>query len=131
MPKPKLPDELTILEIAAGATIEVFRNVQVAAIDNAELVESFRSHKELGLDPRREEITHPVLHGAISCWTDPEINRRLARYPALGDHIARLVLKPDEGFTYMDPSQDPNPKHRRIWGDPLQFVAATAEIFRV
>ena len=132
MPRGRLPDEITFLEVCPEACLEAFRTVHVPALDAPTLVESFRSNQARGKAPRLDEIQHPTLHWAISCWTDPAKNRALARmYPSHGSYIARLVLTFGHGFSYMDPSQDTDPDHRRVVGDPLQFVAATVEIFSV
>lgn len=132
MPQIRLPDDITILEVEPELCLVGFRTVHAASVDDSALAESFQSHHAKGEGPRKEEVQHPILHRAISCWRDPEINRQLARmYPDHGDHIAKVILTFGHGFRYMDPAQDRNPQHLRVLGDPLELVRATADVFSV
>lgn len=128
----QLPAKLTFLDIKPEECLVVYRNVYVAALDDPDLPVGFICNQDKGMRPRRQELQHPILHTAVSCYTDPEANRRIAgMHPAIPQHIAQLVLPFGMGFRYMDPTQDFDPTHRRILGHPLEFACAVTDVFSV
>lgn len=119
-------------EIDAAASIEAFRTVRVGEVDDPALRDSFRSHYEEGLEPRFQQTQHAALHYAVSMWRDAAVATAVARrYSKLGTFLARVVLTHGQGFNYLDPSVEPNPKHLTVWGAPDNLARAVVDIARI
>jgi len=58
---------------------------------------------------------------------DAAVDRAL-RYPALGSHIAHVVLQPNNGFHIAETGAR---SHRTVWGRPLQLLACVADILPI
>lgn len=133
MPRqPRIAPRLVLHEVAPEQCIEGFHTVKVATLDDPALPDSFRSHYEEGLKPRYHQTQHAAIHMAVSFWRDEEMCRVLAKsYPQHGSHIARVHLTSGNGFNYLDPSLEMNPRHLTVWGGPGRLAAAVVAIVPV
>jgi hypothetical protein len=121
------PQRVTVLDLTEGLEIEVFRVVRTDSVDDPVLLNCFRSNYELGEEPRKVERTATVIHMGLSTYLDPGIARGTAqRWSALGDYVARVVLRHGLGFNI---AQTGHPQHLTIWGDPVKLCEAVADIF--
>jgi hypothetical protein len=120
------PARLSVLELQPDEdALTVFRIVHAGAND-AQLLDSLRSHYELSQPPRKVERESTVLHMGISVFVDRSSAEGLARrWTKLGDHTARLDLKHGNGFNYADTG---SPGHLTLWGDPVKLREAIADI---
>lgn len=114
--------------------MDVFRLVQVDSKDDVDLVESFRSSRELGRKPRGREVAVPETHESLSVYKQLEQARDLWRViaakhpnPRIGNWVAHVRLPGGEGFAYED--LDEPDGHMEVWGEPVKFVRAVVEIY--
>lgn len=124
------PTELRLIRL--DEELEVFR--LTATDDPADPVfeDSFRSRYELDLPPRRntpEEGHAPLLMG-VSVFRRVEQAmetglRVRARGRNIGDYVARLRLRPDEGFDLADTGSR---GHLTIWCDSVKLAASVVDI---
>lgn len=90
------------------------------------MLESFRSNYERDARPRGLEVESALIHFGLSMFTSFEAAaERATRWPALGTHIAHLVLQPGNGFHIAETGAR---VHRTVWGRPLQILACVAHI---
>ncbi len=117
---------LVVYEIAEGTGLELFRIVRGDYVEQQALVDSFRSHYELGLPPRRAEQRAAVIHMGLSTYRTVSQARGTAiRFPAIGTHLARLQLQPGRGVSFADTG---HPGHVTVWGDPLTLTRSIVDI---
>jgi hypothetical protein len=118
--------QLVVHEIADGITLELFRIVRGDDMEQPGLVESFRSHYELGLPPRRAERRAAVIHMGLSTYrTVSQARGTAARFPRIGTHLARLRLEAGRGLNFADTG---HPGHVTVWGDPLMLASSVVDI---
>ena len=123
--------KLTVYEIPAEVTLEVFRVVKVSSIADPALADSFRSHFELKRPPRKIEATFIVVHMGVSCWRSEEGARKLATsYPTIGAHVARLEIEGGKGFNASS-SVLGGSQHLTVWGDPIKLAAVVTDVVPV
>jgi hypothetical protein len=117
--------ELAISELADGEELRVFRIVRVEDVTAPELVESFRSHAELGLPPRTVEAAHPVIYEGISVFDSLEAATATARkFPRIGRHVAELRITHGLGVRYLRWGAR---GHLTLWGDPIKLSGAVVD----
>lgn len=97
--------------------------------DDPVFVRCFRSHYELGEEPRKVERNSSVMHMGISTYLDEAIARGTAqRWPKLGEWVARLEMQHGNGFNYAHTGP---PGHLTIWGDPVKLSAMVVDVVPV
>lgn len=107
--------------------LHVFRVVRTENRDDPVLVTCLKSNYELSEPPRNVEIDWTIIRMGISVFTSRDSARSLARtWPKLGDHIAKLVLKPGMGINYGYTTRTHH--HLTIWADPVKLLATVADI---
>lgn len=117
-----------MLSVAEGQTLELFRIVKTDQHD-AVLRECFCSSFALDCPPRGWAAQSSVIHMALSMFEAPvQAAATARRFPAIGGFIARVRLTADHGFGVADTGP---PGHVSVWGRPLQFVEAVADISNV
>ena len=90
---------LSVLEIASGPEIAVFRIMRAADIDDPAFLDSFRSHYELSEEPRKVERRWTIMHMGISVYRTSERAIETAlTWPQLGRHVARLRAASRDGL---------------------------------
>lgn len=121
---------LLIHALALDECIEAYRAVFVGEPEHPDLPASFRSHYEMGMDPRREQIDYAVRHTGVSMWRNQDKMVAIARkyWPKLGEFVARVELRHGRGFNYLDPSCERDPEHLTTWGDPEKLAGAVVDI---
>jgi hypothetical protein len=86
----------------------------------------FRSHYELGEEPRRVERSSAVIHMGISAYLNESVAHGTAqRWPKLGDFIAEMRLRPGQGFNF---AHTGHPTHLTMWGDPVKLLEGVVDI---
>jgi hypothetical protein len=79
----------------------------------------WRSHYELGEEPRRFEIRNALTHFGVSMFDRPENARRLAqRWPRLGLFIAEIELGGELGIWFAETG---SVGHFTVWGRPTEL----------
>lgn len=117
---------LSVLEVASGPGLEVFRIVRAGHIANPDFLDSFRSHYELSEEPRRVERRWTIMHMGISVYRTSERAIETAlTWPRLGHYIARLELRPEMGFNY---AHTGHAGHLTLWADPVKLREVTTHI---
>ena len=117
---------VSVAELRPSERVLVYRIVRSEMSGDPGLVDSFRSHYELGQEPRRVERRSAVIHMGISIYLDEGVAHGMARrFPRLGDFVARLVLKSGNGFNY---ARTGHPLHLTVWGDPVKLSSAIVDI---
>lgn len=117
---------LVVYEIDEGTGLELFRIVHGDRGQQPALVDSFRSHYELGLPPRRTERRAAVIHMGLSTYrTVSQARGTAARFPAIGTHLARLRLQAGRGLNF---AATGHPGHVTVWGDPLTPARSVVDI---
>ena len=120
------PTRIVVGEIGVGERLTAWRIVRSDVAGDPVLLNSLRSHYELGEEPRKIERSSTLIHMGISVYVNEGVAHGTAqRFPALGDYIARLVLKPGNGFNFARTGQ---PLHLTVWGDPVKLQTAIADI---
>jgi hypothetical protein len=120
------PPRITVLEVGPGRAVTVFRIVRSDNRDDPVLLNSFRSNYELGDEPRKVERSSAVIHMGISSYVDEGVARGTAqRWPKLGDFVAEVRLRPDQGFNF---AHTGHPLHLTVWGDPVKLKDAVVDI---
>jgi hypothetical protein len=95
-------------------------------VNDPVLLNSLRSHYELGEEPRNVERSSTAIHMGISVYLNEGVAHGTAqRFSKLGDFVARLVLLSDRGFNFARTGQ---PLHLTVWGDPIKLQSAIADI---
>jgi hypothetical protein len=70
-----------------------------------------------------------LIHMGLSTFVRRAQAEAVARqFPALGDHVARVVLRHGFGFAY---ARTGTRGHLTVWGRPLQLVEAVVETTRI
>lgn len=111
------PARIVVQEIEPGRALTVYRIVR--ATDETALLDSFRSHYELGQEPRKVERSSAVIHMGISTYADDGVARGTAqRWERLGDHVAEIRLREGQGFNF---ARTGHPLHLTVWGDPIRL----------
>lgn len=131
--RPPPAKKIAVYTIPLTSTLVAFRIVRVADPADPALVESMRSHFDLGRPPRKTENEFVVLHMGISCWRTEAGARGLATaYPKIGAHIARLELGGGRGFNFNASATDATGgQHLTIWGDPIMLAAQVVDVVPV
>jgi hypothetical protein len=130
---PPLPQdpELEPIELADGEELRVFRIVRTRDMDAAEFVDSFRSHAELGLPPRRgtPAESHPQIHEGVSVFESRQAAIETARrFPRIGSFVAELRIKPDSGIRYLRWGAR---GHLTLWGDAVKLALTAVDTMAV
>jgi hypothetical protein len=128
--------------LAEGETLEVFRVVHRADLNDPELWRDLRSKAQegkplIGSGPEAE-----LDHQGRSVWSNLEqaratvvaIAKRYGLPPnspelRIGRHVAQLMIGPSHGVRYL--RDDKPPGHVTIWGDPAVLAAAVVAIHPV
>jgi hypothetical protein len=106
--------KLVVYEIDGRAELELYRIVRGEDADANEYIDSFRSHYERGAPPRGLEQRSAIIHLGISTYRSPSQAVGTARrFPAIGTHVARLLLPSAKGFNFADTA---HPGHVTVWG---------------
>jgi hypothetical protein len=126
---PPLPPEDNVepIELTEGEELTVFRIVRNADMDAPEFVDSFRSHAELGLPPRRRspEEDHPLLHEGVSVFESRQAAIETARrFPRIGNYVAELRIKPDSEIRYLRWGAR---GHLTLWGDAVKLALTAVD----
>lgn len=120
------PRRITLMEIAPGRSLRVFRIVKSERSDDPSLLASLRSNYELRSRPRRFERRATVIDMGISVYLDLETARAMAtRFRELGDFIARLELPAGRGFNFAHTGQ---PTHVTLWGRPEKLRERVVDV---
>ena len=128
-PPPPLPAELLVHEVPRDEEMTVFRIVTTDDTDSVAFIDSFRSHAELGIPPRRgsPEIAHPAIHRGISVLDRRERAVATAlKWRKLGDFVAAVRLDRVAGATYYIWERPRG--HLTVWGDAVKLARATTDI---
>lgn len=107
--------------------VSVYRIVRSEYRHDPVLLNSLKSHYELGQEPRRVERRSAVLHMGISVFVDDDVARQVAKRfrGKLGEHIAHLELRYGDGFNY---AQTGARNHLTLWGDPVKLHSTIVDI---
>lgn len=109
--------------------LDLFRIVRGAHLGAPGVLEAFRSNYERDAPPRGLEVESALIHLGLSMFiTFDAAAERVVRWPAIGTHVAHLVLMPGNGFHFADTGAA---VHRTVWGRPLQLMACVADILPV
>jgi hypothetical protein len=120
---------LVVRELLPDYELPVFRIVKTDNIDDLELVNSFKSHYEIGRMPRGGAVRPAILHMGISVYLRPEDARETARkWPVIGAFVALLQLTSGQGFNIAETG---HPGHRTVWGDPFKLRNTLVDIVSV
>jgi hypothetical protein len=123
MARTALPRALVIQEIAdESVTRLLFRIVKSDNRDDPLFDQSFRSHYELGLPPRRAEGRSTVVHMGLSMYDSIHQAIATARlWRQIGEWVATVRLGPGHGFNLarIGPAH-----HWTVWGRPEALKAA-------
>lgn len=123
------PPVVSVAELRSSERIVAYRIVRSELSGDPALIDSFRSHYELGQEPRKVERRSTVIHMGISTYLNEEVARGIAqRFPRLGGFVAQLVLRSGNGFNY---AHTGHPLHLTVWGDPIKLINAVVDIARV
>jgi hypothetical protein len=121
--------DLDLLARHVDEPTDLFRIVKGASRGAPGVLESFRSNYERDAPPRGIERESALIHFGLSMFvTFDAAADRADRWPALGTHVARLRLEPDQGFHVAETGAR---VHRTVWGRPLQLLACVADILPV
>ncbi len=92
-------------------------------------VNSFRSHYELGGEPRGVERSSTAVHMGISVYLSQEAAVRTAlKWPKIGEYVAHARLTAGHGFNFAQTGQ---PLRLTLWGDPIKLAGAVADVLAV
>ena len=117
---------LLVYEIDEGTGLELFRIVRGEGGQQPALVDSFRSHYELGLLPLRTERRAAVIHMRLSTYrTESQARGAAVRFPATGTHLARLRLQAGRGLNF---AATGHPGHVTVRVDPLTSAQSVVDI---
>lgn len=120
------PDRITVLEIAPGGELKVFRIVRSENPDDPVFLNSLRSHYELSDEPRKVERRWTVIHMGISVYLSADRATRTALlWPKLGEHVASFQLGPDMGFNY---GHTGHTGHLTLWADPVKLRDSIVDV---
>lgn len=121
------PLRITVLEVPVGrGGINVFRIVRSDNPEDPVLLNSLRSHYELGEEPRKVERTSTLIHMGISAYLQEGVAHGTAqRYPTTGSYVAQLLLRSGNGFNY---AQTGHPLHLTLWADPIKLRESVVDI---
>jgi len=120
------PAVVSVAELRRSERILAYRIVRAGVSGGSALIDSFRSHYELGEEPRKVERRSTVIHMGISIYLDEGVAHRTAqRFPRLGDFVAQLALTASNGFNY---ARTGHPLHLTLWGDPIKLSNAVVDI---
>ena len=125
------PVRLQERQLADGEEFVVYRIVPTDDRDDPAFVDAFRSHRELGLPPRRHspEATTPRIHEGISVFESKQIASEVelalrARGNTLGDFVAEVRLVSGQGFTL---ARWGSRGHLTIFGDAVTLSQAVTD----
>jgi hypothetical protein len=120
------PTTVVVSEIEPGDELIAYRIVRSDIAGDPVLLNSFRSNFELERPPRNRERAWTVIHMGISAYLDEPLARGTAEtWRKLGDYIAELHLRPDQGFNF---ARTGHPGHLTIWADPVKLHEVTVDI---
>lgn len=109
--------------------LDLYRIVKAASVRAPGVLDSLRSNYERDASPRGLEAESALIHFGLSMFvTFQAAGERAVRWPALGTHIAHVVLEPDHGFHVAETGAR---VHRTVWAGPLQLLACVADILPV
>jgi hypothetical protein len=118
------PARISVVEV--DRPMDVFRIVRSDVPEDPVLLNSLRSHYELGEEPRKVERSSTVLHMGISTYFAAGVAHGTAkRFPVIGEFVARLTLRPGQGFGFVHTGHR---LHLTVWGDPIKLHEAVADI---
>lgn len=114
---------LVVQEIADEAAARVlFRIVKSSDPEDELFDQSFRSHYELRLPPRRAEDRSAVIHMGLSMYSSVGFAVATAqRWRRIGEWVASVRLGPGQGFNF---AQTGPTHHWTVWGRPEQLKLA-------
>jgi hypothetical protein len=117
---------IVVHAIEPGRALTVFRIVRSDDLGSALLLDSLRSHYELGRPPRGPELEASVLHMGLSAHTSFADSRATAqRFRKLGSFVAEVRLTSGRGFNYAATGKG---SHLTVWGDPIKLCEAVVAI---
>jgi hypothetical protein len=117
---------IVVKEITGTAALRVYRITKTGDPQDPAFVDSFKSHYELGMPPRRFETRSSVIHMGITTWqTESRAIGTARAFPKIGSFVAEMVLTGNNGFNYAETGP---PGHFTVWGDPLKLAAAVDDI---
>lgn len=121
------PSQIVVNEVPYE--FDVFRIVRSDVLGDPVLLDSLRSHYELGGEPRKVERNWTVLHMGISVYTKQAqaVDTALA-WPRLGDYVAQLTLQPAKGINF---ARSGHSGHLTLWADPVKLLEVVADIAAV
>lgn len=121
---------IVVRELLPSWRTKLFRIVKSGDRGDQAVLDSLRSHYELGTVPRRHGPRSAVLNMAVSMYREREQASKTARnwWPKIGSHVAELELVAGKGFNFADTG---HPGHVSVWGDPLELLACVVDIVPV
>lgn len=119
---------ITVYEVTGGLTLTVYRVVRSGNKEDPVLVNSLRSHYELGHEPPGP-VRPAALSMGLSTYLAIDSARDTAtKWPQIGSYVAKLALKEGKGFNW---AMTIHPQHITVWGDPVKLAAAVVDIVEV
>ncbi|HEY2536542.1 MAG TPA: hypothetical protein VGI24_06115 [Solirubrobacteraceae bacterium] len=98
----------------AHGPVTAYRIVKDVDLGHPDLLDSFRSNYELGAPPRGLEYESTLIHLGLSMYREVEMAIATAlRWPRIGQYVAEVQLKPNNGFCYAATAQR---GHLTVWG---------------
>jgi hypothetical protein len=121
---------LMVEEIAdEAATRVLFRIVKSNEPDDLLFDQSFRSHYELRLPPRRAEGRSAVIHMGLSMYSSAGFAIATAqRWRQIGEWVAAVRLGPGHGFNLARTGQA---NHWTVWGRPEDLKLAVVSTVHI
>lgn len=118
------PSQIVVNEVPYE--FDVFRIVRSDVLGDPVLLNSLRSHYELGGEPRKVERKWTVLHMGISVYLKQTQARGTAlAWPRLGGYIAHLRLRPGSGINF---ARSGHSGHLTLWADPVKLRETVVDI---
>lgn len=116
-------------DYAPGREFRLYRAVRSDNLEDPVLEDSFRSHYELGVEPRGAK--RPAsLHMALSMFDRREGAAGVAlRWRKIGDYVAELVMRPGFGIDFARTGGMPG--HFSVWGRPPDLVELVVGIVQL
>lgn len=96
------PNELAVMSVDADPPLDVHRIVRSfhADVDDPVFVNSFRSHYELGGEPRGVERSSTAIHMGISVYLSLDAAVQTAlKWSKIGEYVAHVELTSGQGST--------------------------------
>lgn len=124
----KIPPSLKVEQVRKS--FPVFRALATDDQDDDLFLEGLKSSYELGSPPRMAsaEAVYRTIHMGISCYDNAESAAYVGKSFALGEFVAKLELRPDQGITY---ARWGSHGHLTVWAEAIKLKAALVDIFLV